>query len=161
MDFALPFACPRCNLLSVAVGICPTCRIELVARAMEAAGPVAQSEAVPAAGDGTAAVHHGLADDCREAARILEREGIPFSLVPAGQAPARREVFEIQVPAGWEEPARRALAAVWEREAERQGLDPVTEGEALALDAQGLCPACSDPLLPGAEACPSCGIALA
>ena len=110
------------------------------------------------------AVHGGLSDECEEVARILQRRGIPVSLVQSDGASGGRGrmlLFEVLVPAPWSDQARQALAEAWEQEAERQGLDPVTEGEALALEAQGICPACGDPLLPGAPACASCGIALA
>lgn len=83
---ALPFACPRCRLESVGVGLCPSCKVPLSRREAEE------------------------------------------------KAPAPVEVLE--------------------REVESQGL-------VIALEAQNLCPACGDPLLPDAAACPSCGIALA
>ena len=162
MDFVLPFACPKCAMRSVAVWICPECRLALVAMAMAPGHPPPASAEGEGREDPPLTVHTGLADECEEVARILQREGVTVFIAKAGETPARRgPVFEVQVPVSWSEQARTVLAAAWEREAERQGLDPVTEGEALALEAQGLCPACGDPLLPGSPACNSCGIALA
>lgn len=86
--------------------------------------------------------------ECRKAADLLLSAGVPASISPS------EGLFQVLVPEGWEERAGMALTEDWDREAERLGHD-------IALEAQGLCPACGDPLLPDAPSCPSCGIALA
>ena len=150
----LPFACPRCGMRSVAVGICPDCRVPLATRALApSAGPQAPSPG-PQTGDlpDLAPVFQGHPRECEEMVRILASSGIETWVDGAGR---------VLVPARLCELAEAALASVWEKAAQDQGLDPVTPGEAMALEARGLCPACGDPILPGAQACPSCGIALA
>lgn len=141
MELFLPFACPSCGMRSVATGICPGCRLELVAQA-------AAPQPAPAAVPGAHPVLRGPMGECRPAADLLMEAGIPASIAPS------EALFQVLVPEGWEESAARALAEDWDREAGRLGHD-------LALEEKGLCPACGDPLLPEAPACPSCGIALA
>jgi hypothetical protein len=94
-------------------------------------------------------------------ARRLKDAGIPVAMTKEEDPSGRAAHFQVLVPVGWEARAREILAVDWERETEAQGLDPVTQGKAMALDAQGLCPACGDALLPEAAQCASCGIALA
>ncbi|GEM_PF-6508674 len=166
MDPALPFHCPACGLLSVAVGICPDCRLELVARDLALSPPPVPAPAQDAVWQESppVALHTGLAEDCEEIVRLLQRQDIPVALAKSGEAPGRKgrmTVFEVQVPPEWLEAARKVQTEAWEQEAARQGLNPVTQGEALALEAEGKCPACNDPLLPDASVCTSCGIALA
>ena len=148
MDAVLPFACPSCGMRSVAVGICPDCRLELVASAM--------APAVPPVPDLPGVIHVLQASlvDCRRAADLLLRQGIPASLSEEGGS------VRLLVPEGWEEKARLALSEAWDRDVQNLGMDPVTDEEALALEAEGKCPACGDPLMPGGASCPSCGIAL-
>ena len=152
MDPVLPFACPSCGMRSVAVGICPDCRLDLVAQAVAPKAPPEVPD-LPA----VRPVLEEFRDGAERAAHLLQLAGIPASLVPS-EKPSR---LLLMVPEGWEERAARTLSEAWDRDAERMGLDPVTEEKALALEAEGLCPACGDPLLPEGKDCPSCGIALA
>lgn len=144
MDAVLPFACPSCGLRSVAVGICPECRMELVAQAARPEDPAKPAVDLP----GAHAVLRGSMHDCREAADLLLEAGIPASIAPS------EALFQVLVPEGMQDGAYRALGEDWDREAGRLGHE-------IALEAQGLCPACGDPVLPEGAACPSCGIALA
>ncbi len=159
MDPFLPFACPDCGLPSVAVGICPECRVQLVARAMAPRPSPPPAEAV--SGEEARSVFRGLPQDCERAAQRLGDAGIPVAMAMAPEEKGRLRAFHLLVPVGWEPRALELLAADWEREAEALGHAPVTGDEALALEARGLCPACGDALMPEAAQCPSCGIALA
>ena len=157
----LPFVCPGCGLPSVSLGICPECRVRLVARATapltEAPTPVPSGETF----EEGRAVYRGTPQECERVAQRLRREGVPVAMAREAEERRGLTMFHLLVPAGWEPRVREVLAADWERETEAQGLDPVTQDEALALEAQGLCPACGDALMPEAAACSSCGIALA
>ena len=120
---------------SVAVGICPDCHLELVARAMQEAPEVLES-----IGPGLLPILTGFSRDCEQAARLLARAKIPTSM---GKQEATG-VFQLLVPAGSRDRAEQVLTEDWEREVAKQGLAPKMEA-----------------IPPGNGArCPACGIAL-
>ena len=84
MDPFLPFACPNCDMPSVAVGICPECRVRLVARATEPGPDPVPVPACEGAFEEGRAVYQGLPQDCERLAQRLRQEDMLLATPPQG-----------------------------------------------------------------------------
>lgn len=150
----LLYRCPHCSLLSVAVGMCPECRVDLIQREISS---MEAPSTVVSAGKPAIALYEGTAERCLEMAGTLRKGGVPVTVVPSPRPEASgkpSQLFVVAVPEADRGRADACLTQAWDELLRAQG-------EEIAREAEGLCPACGDPIVPGRAPCPSCGIALA